>query len=79
EHEPETWKVWWRQRTRCARGNQYVVLKFLAQFFKLKRKRIIFYLFYFLFTYYLFLFFVIMSIAIFLVYLVYELNLSVGF
>lgn len=47
EQEPETWKVWWRQRTRWARGNQYVVLKFLRQFMKLKRKRMIFDLFYF--------------------------------
>lgn len=79
EQEPETWKVWWRQRTRWARGNQYVVLKFLAQFFKLKRKRIIFDLFYFFFTYFLFFFGVIMSNAIFVVNLFYDLHLSVGF
>nr|WGD90703.1 glycosyltransferase family 2 protein [Bacillus subtilis] len=79
EQEPETWKVWWRQRTRWARGNQYVVLKFLAQFFKLKRKRIIFDLFYFFFTYFLFFFGVIMSNTIFVVNLFYDLHLSVGF
>ncbi|WP_156735914.1 glycosyltransferase family 2 protein [Bacillus velezensis] len=79
EQEPETWKVWWRQRTRWARGNQYVVLKFLSQFFKLKRKRIIFDLFYFFFTYFLFFFGVIMSNTIFIINLFYDLHLAVGF
>lgn len=50
EQEPETLGVWWKQRTRWARGNQYVVLKFLKQFTTLKRKSIIFDLFYFFFT-----------------------------
>lgn len=27
EQEPETIQVWWRQRTRWARGNQYVIMK----------------------------------------------------
>lgn len=78
EQEPETLKVWWRQRTRWARGNQYVVLKFLSQFFKLKRKRIIFDLFYFFFTYFLFFFGVIVSNALFIINLFYNLQLSVG-
>ncbi|WP_060207611.1 glycosyltransferase family 2 protein [Sporosarcina koreensis] len=78
EQEPETLKVWWRQRTRWARGNQYVVLKFLSQFFKLKRKRIIFDLFYFFFTYFLFFFGVIVSNALFIVNIFYDLHLSVG-
>lgn len=56
EQEPENLKVWWKQRTRWARGNQYVVLKFLTQFMTLKRKSIIFDLFYFFFTYFLFFF-----------------------
>src|SRR5699024_646448 len=77
EQEPETWKVWWRQRTRWARGNQYVVLKFLLQFFKLKRKIIVFDLFYFFFTYFLFFFGVIMSNIIFVVNLFYDLELSI--
>lgn len=47
--------------------------------FKLKRKRIIFDLFYFFFTYFLFFFGVIMSNAIFVVNLFYDLHLSVGF
>ncbi|MDW0109810.1 glycosyltransferase [Sporosarcina aquimarina] len=78
EQEPETLTVWWRQRTRWARGNQYVVLKFLSQFFKLNRKRIIFDLFYFFFTYFLFFFGVIVSNALFITNLFYNIHLSVG-
>ncbi len=78
EQEPETWQVWWRQRTRWARGNQYVVLKFLKQFMKLKRKRMIFDLFYFFFTYFLFFFGVLLSNGIFIVNLFVDLHLSVG-
>ncbi len=78
EQEPETLSVWWKQRTRWARGNQYVVLKFLSQFFKLKRKRIIFDLFYFFFTYFLFFFGVIVSNALFITNLFYNIHLSVG-
>lgn len=78
EQEPETWRVWWRQRTRWARGNQYVVLKFLLSFFKLKRKLIVFDLFYFFFTYFLFFFGVIMSNIIFITNLFIDLHLTIG-
>lgn len=78
EQEPETLKVWWKQRTRWARGNQYVVLKFLSQFFTLKRKSIMFDLFYFFFTYFLFFFGVILSNALFIINLFYDIGLTVG-
>lgn len=78
EQEPETLKVWWNQRTRWARGNQYVVLKFMRQIFKMKRKRIVFDLFYFFFTYFLFFFGVIVSNILFVINLFYDLNLSIG-
>lgn len=78
EQEPETLKVWWKQRTRWARGNQYVVLKFLRQFFKLKRKRIVFDLLYFFFTYFLFFLGVIVSNTLFVINLFYDLHLSIG-
>ncbi len=78
EQEPETWKVWWNQRTRWARGNQYVIVKFMLQFFKLERKAIIFDLLYFFFTYFLFFFGVILSNVIFITNLFYDLNLTVG-
>lgn len=78
EQEPETLSVWWKQRTRWARGNQYVVLKFLRQFLTLKRKSIIFDLFYFFFTYFLFFFGVILSNALFIINLFYDIGLSIG-
>lgn len=78
EQEPETWRVWWRQRTRWARGNQYVVTKFLIRFFTLKRKAIVFDLIYFFFTYFLFFFGVILSNVLFIVNLFYDLNLTIG-
>ncbi len=78
EQEPETLNVWWKQRTRWARGNQYVVLKFLLEFRQLKRKRIIFDLFYFFFTYFLFFFGVIVSNSLFVINLFYDLQLTVG-
>ena len=78
EQEPEVWKVWWRQRTRWARGNQYVVLKYIGKFLTLKRRIIVFDLFYFFFTYFLFFFGVILSNIIFIVNLFYDLQLSVG-
>src|SRR5699024_2069385 len=78
EQEPETWGVWWRQRTRWARGNQYVIMKFLLRFFKLNRKIIAFDLFYFFFTYFLFFFGVILSSAIFITNLFVDLNLTIG-
>ncbi|UHA75844.1 glycosyltransferase family 2 protein [Paenibacillus sp. 481] len=55
EQEPETWKVWFKQRTRWARGNQYVIFKYVPRLFTMKRRRIVFDLVYFLFTYFLFL------------------------
>lgn len=78
EQEPETWKVWWRQRTRWARGNQYVIVKFLLRFFSLRRKIIVFDLFYFFFTYFLFFFGVILSNIIFVTNLFVDLQLKIG-
>ncbi|MBC5636408.1 glycosyltransferase family 2 protein [Ornithinibacillus sp. BX22] len=78
EQEPETLKVWWRQRTRWARGNQYVVLKFLGKMFSLKQKKIMFDIFYFFFTYFLFFFGVILSNVIFVCNLVVDLDLHIG-
>lgn len=78
EQEPEIFRVWWKQRTRWARGNQYVVLKFARKIFSLRQKRIMFDIFYFFFTYFLFFFGVIMSNLIFVVNLFIDLNLSVG-
>ncbi|HZG18037.1 MAG TPA: glycosyltransferase family 2 protein [Candidatus Bathyarchaeia archaeon] len=78
EQEPETWRVWWKQRTRWARGNQYVVLKFLTRLFSLKRKAIVFDLIYFFFTYFLFFMGVIISDVLLLASLIFDLQLGVG-
>src|SRR5690625_2154750 len=78
EQEPETWKVWWRQRTRWARGNQYVIVKFLMKFFTLERRAILFDLLYFFFTYFLFFFGVILSNIIFVTNIFVDLQLSIG-
>jgi cellulose synthase/poly-beta-1,6-N-acetylglucosamine synthase-like glycosyltransferase len=78
EQEPETFKVWWRQRTRWARGNQYVVLKFLKNLLRLNSRKMMFDLFYFFFTYFIFFFGVILSNAIFVVNLFHELDLQIG-
>jgi cellulose synthase/poly-beta-1,6-N-acetylglucosamine synthase-like glycosyltransferase len=78
EEEPEVWKVWWKQRTRWARGNQYVVLKFLKQIFRLQNKSIMFDLIYFFFTYFLFFIGVILSGVLFVINSFVDLNLQVG-
>lgn len=78
EQEPERWKVWWKQRIRWARGNQYVVIKFLLKFGKLRRKSIMFDLIYFFFTYFLFFLGVILSGSIFVINLFVDLGLQYG-
>ncbi|QHT47765.1 glycosyltransferase family 2 protein [Bacillus sp. SB49] len=78
EQEPEHLKVWWKQRTRWARGNEYVILKYLLQFHRMKRKKIIIDLLYFLFTYLLFFSGVIVSHFLFIWNLFQDLNLSIG-
>lgn len=78
EQEPEIWKVWWKQRTRWARGNQYVIIKFFFQWFRLKKKSILFDLLYFFFTYFVFFAGVILSNSIFVINLFIDLNLTVG-
>ncbi|WP_080846213.1 glycosyltransferase family 2 protein [Cytobacillus gottheilii] len=78
EQEPETFRVWWKQRTRWARGNQYVILKFFIQFFQLKNKKVYLDLFYFLFTYMLFLAGVLVSNLLFVLNLFLDLDISAG-
>lgn len=78
EQEPENMRVWWRQRTRWARGNIYVILKYLFQMHHLRNKKIVIDIFYFLFTYFLFFGGVMISHLIFAVNLVHDLELSIG-
>lgn len=78
EQEPETWAVWWKQRTRWARGNLYVMLKYLGSFFTLKNKLVVLDLIYFAFTYFLFFISVIISNSLFVGNLFWDLNLRMG-
>ncbi|CQR46342.1 Poly-beta-1,6-N-acetyl-D-glucosamine synthase [Paraliobacillus sp. PM-2] len=79
EQEPESWKVWWKQRTRWARGNLYVITKFILQFYRLKNKKVFIDLFYFFFTYLLFFFGVVTSHGLFITNLFIDLGLTIGY
>lgn len=78
EQEPESLKVWWKQRTRWARGNEYVISKFLFHPSQLTNKKVYLDLFYFLFIYLLFFGGIIASHSIFIANLFFGLNLSIG-
>jgi cellulose synthase/poly-beta-1,6-N-acetylglucosamine synthase-like glycosyltransferase len=54
EQEPETWKVWFGQRTRWVRGNNYVATKFLGQIPRFRRKALAVEILYLLSLYYVF-------------------------
>jgi len=66
EQEPETWKVWIKQRTRWVRGNNYVISKFYKRIHKFKNKRLSLDLLYTLSLYYVFFVAVIISDLLFL-------------
>lgn len=78
EQEPEKLSVWWRQRTRWAKGNLYVIFKYLFSFRALKYKKIFIDLLYFLFTYILFLSGILLSHIIFITNLFIDLQLTIG-
>ncbi|WP_368653461.1 glycosyltransferase [Ornithinibacillus sp. 4-3] len=78
EQEPELWRVWWKQRTRWARGNMYVIGKYLFKFHKLNNKKIFIDLMYFLFTYFLFFAGILISHTIFITNLFVDLEISIG-
>ncbi|MFD1927814.1 glycosyltransferase [Sporosarcina siberiensis] len=78
EQEPETLRVWWRQRTRWARGNLYVIFKYLFRLHKLKNRKVFIDIFYFLFTYLMFFAGILISHSIFVVNIFYDLELKIG-
>src|SRR5699024_3280300 len=53
EQEPQTLKVWFRQRTRWVKGNIYVLIKNLPLLFDPKAKKVRFDILYFLSIYFL--------------------------
>jgi cellulose synthase/poly-beta-1,6-N-acetylglucosamine synthase-like glycosyltransferase len=67
EQEPESWKVWIKQRMRWVRGNNYVISKFAKQLTKFKNKRLAFDILYTLALYYVFFAAIIISDLLFVI------------
>jgi len=65
EEEPETWPVWFRQRTRWARGNVYVLRKYLFSLLLKGRFRLYWDILYLMMIYFLFLASVSTSLVLF--------------
>lgn len=78
EQEPESLKVWFKQRTRWAMGNVYVLLKYFKKFFKITEKSVLFDLMYFFSVYFLFLSSVIISDVIFLIGIFTDIKISIS-
>lgn len=78
EQEPETLRVWWKQRTRWACGNIYVIMKYLFRLNQLKEKKILIDLFYYLLTYFLFFSGIFISHSIFLLNFFVDLDIQIG-
>jgi cellulose synthase/poly-beta-1,6-N-acetylglucosamine synthase-like glycosyltransferase len=66
EQEPETWRVWFRQRTRWVRGNNYVARKFFHQIPRFKRRVLALEVLYLLSLYYVFFVALVLSDVLFL-------------
>ncbi len=66
EQEPETWAVWFKQRTRWVRGNNYVAMKFLRQIPSFRRKALAVEVLYLLSLYYVFFVAIVASDLLFL-------------
>ena len=78
EQEPENLRVWWKQRTRWARGNLYVIFKYMFKLHKMKNRKIFIDLFYFLFTYIMFFGGILISHILFVTNFFYDLELKIG-
>jgi cellulose synthase/poly-beta-1,6-N-acetylglucosamine synthase-like glycosyltransferase len=66
EQEPESWRVWIKQRMRWVRGNSYVISKFAKQIPKFKNRRLAFDILYTLALYYVFFAAIIISDLLFI-------------
>jgi cellulose synthase/poly-beta-1,6-N-acetylglucosamine synthase-like glycosyltransferase len=67
EQEPETLRVWFKQRVRWARGNNYVLEKYLTQVFKIRPRVVGIELFYSMAVYYIFFVAIVLSDLLFLI------------
>lgn len=70
EQEPETLRVWIKQRTRWARGNNYVLEKYFMRVFKIKPRVVGLELFYAMAVYYIFFVAILLSDLLFILSLV---------
>ena len=70
EQEPETLRVWFKQRTRWARGNNYVLEKYFMRVFKIKPRVVGLELFYAMAVYYIFFVAILLSDLLFVLSLV---------
>ncbi len=66
EQEPQEWKVFFKQRMRWVRGNNYVLSKFIRQIPKFESKRLAFDLLYTLLLYYVFFLAIVISDLLFI-------------
>ncbi len=67
EQEPQSWKVWVRQRMRWVRGNNYVIGKFFRHIPQFQNKRLAFDVLYTLALYYVFFVAIVISDLLFIV------------
>jgi cellulose synthase/poly-beta-1,6-N-acetylglucosamine synthase-like glycosyltransferase len=65
EQEPETLRVWFKQRTRWARGNNYVLEKYFTRVFKVRPRVVGIELFYTMAVYYIFFLAILLSDLLF--------------
>lgn len=77
EQEPETLKVWFKQRSRWVKGNIYVLIKHITSIFSKGSKSILFDIIYYFTVYFLFLSAVIISDVIFIYSLFMDIQLNV--
>jgi cellulose synthase/poly-beta-1,6-N-acetylglucosamine synthase-like glycosyltransferase len=67
EQEPQTLRVWFKQRVRWARGNNYVLEKYFTQVFRIRPRAVGLELFYAMSVYYIFFLAIVLSDLLFLV------------
>lgn len=78
EQEPQVLKVWFKQRTRWAKGNIYVLAKYIKTIFKGNPKTVMFDISYFFTVYFLFLASVIISDSLFILGIFTDLKVTVS-
>lgn len=78
EQEPETIKVWFKQRTRWAKGNIYVLNKYIMKIFTEKPSKVVFDVLYFFLVYILFLSSVFISDFIFIISMVTDIKIQIA-